>query len=386
MKRLYTSLLCARFGGQMVVVALVLFVLARYRSPQLAGVAVALATFPGLVVSPLAGALLDRTRMSRLVTLDYGVGAATSLLVAVLAALDWLPSPLLLAIVFLSSLSAPLSFGGARSLVPVVVPRHLWERANALDSASYVVATIGGAPLAGVLVGLIGGGWTIGVSGLLTLAAMALMAGLDEPDRVRPPAGGSVVRNARAGLSYVVRNPTLRGLALTISVTNIGGGLVVVALPVLVLTRLHGGPAEVGFLWGISGAGALLSSLLAGRMKIQGRERGLIVLAIVVNLLAFALLPLAGSLLVVVISLVVLGLGEGPLNVGVFTLRQRRTDPAWFGRVFTVSMSLNSLGTPIGSALAGPLIGWSLSGTLWAVVAVTAVSMLFPLLVIPPDP
>ena len=370
----------------MVVVALVLFVLARYRSPQLAGAAVALATFPGLIVSPLAGALLDRWRMSTLVTLDYGVGAITSLLVAVLAALDWLPAPLLLTIIAVSSLSSPLSFGGARSLVPVVVPGHLWERANALDSATYVVATIAGAPLAGVLVAVIGGGWTIGFSGLLTAAAAVFMAGLREPARETPPEAGSVLRHAWEGVLYVVaRNPTLRGLALTLSVTNVGAGIVIVALPVLVLTRLHGGPAVVGLLWGISGATALVSSLLVGRMRVRGRERQLILVALAVNALAYALLPLAAALAVVVASVLLLGVATGPFDIAIFTLRQRRTDPAWFGRVFAVSMSLNSIGTPIGSALAGPLITRSVGAALWTAVGVTAVAMLFPLLVIPAE-
>ena len=67
-----------------------------------------------------------------------------------------------------------------------------------------------------------GGGWTIGVSGLLSAAAMTLMAGLREPERARPAESGSVVRHAWQGLRYVVENPTLRGLALTLSVTNIG--------------------------------------------------------------------------------------------------------------------------------------------------------------------
>jgi predicted MFS family arabinose efflux permease len=370
----------------MVVVAFVLFVLGRYRSPQLAGAAVALATFPGLIVSPLAGALLDRWRMSKLVTLDYGVGAATSILVAVLAALNWLPAPLLLAIIGLSSLSAPLSFGGARSLVPVVVPRRLWERANALDSVSYIVATIAGAPLAGLLVGAIGGGWTIGFSGLLTAAAAVLMIGLREPARETPPKAGSVVRHAWEGLLYVlVRNPTLRGLALTLSVTNIGSGIVIIALPVLVLTRLHQGPAVVGLLWGISGAAALVSSLLVGRMRVQGREPRLILAALAINALSYALLPLAAALAVVVASVLLLGIATGPFDIAVFTLRQRRTDPAWFGRVFAVSMSLNSLGAPIGSALAGPLITRSLGAALWVAAAATVAAMLFPLLVIPAE-
>lgn len=368
----------------MVAVALVLFVLGRYRSPQLAGAAIALATFPGLVASPLAGALLDRVGVTKLVAFDYGVGAATSLAVALLAAVNWLPPPVLLAIIFVSSLSAPLSRGGARSLVPLIVPRHLWERANALDSSSFVLVSIAGAPLAGVLVAVIGGAWTIGVTGLLYAAAGGLMAGLPEPERIRA-AGANVFRDAWDGLRYVLQNPTLRGLAIALSVSNVGGGLVLIALPVLVLTRLHGGPAAVGILWGISGAGALVSSLLVGRIRQQGRERAIMVAAILVTALSYALLPLAGTLLAVVVAMVLVGLGSGPFNVAVFTLRQRRTDPAWFGRAFTVSMSLNSLGAPIGSALAGPMIGLSLDIALWAAVVVNVLAIVFPLLTIPAD-
>ena len=40
----------------MLAIALILFVLSRYHSPQLAGVTAFLAIFPGLVVSPIAGA------------------------------------------------------------------------------------------------------------------------------------------------------------------------------------------------------------------------------------------------------------------------------------------------------------------------------------------
>lgn len=374
----------ARLGGQMAGVALVLFVLARYRSPQLAGAAIAIVTLPGLVVSPVAGALLDRFGVTKLVAFDYGVGAATSVAIAVLAALNWLPAPLLLAIIFVSSLSAPLSRGGARSLVPLIAPRHLWERANALDSGSFVLVSIAGAPLAGVLVALIGGGWTIGVTGIISAAASALIAGLKEPERSRA-SHGNVLRQAWDGLRYVVVNPTLRGLALSLSVSNIGGGLVLIALPVLVLTRLHGSPATVGLLWGINAAAALLSSLLIGRVRQQGRERGLIVVATLVTAVSYTLLPLAGALAIVVLAMAVLGLGSGPINVAVFTLRQRRTDPAWFGRAFTVSMSLNSLGAPVGSALAGALIGWSLDIALWAAAAVTAAAILVTLIAIPSD-
>jgi predicted MFS family arabinose efflux permease len=85
----------------------------------------------------------------------------------------------------------------------------------------------------------------------------------------------------------------------------------------------------------------------------------------------------------VVIVVLVVGAVNGPFDIGLFTLRQRRTDPAWFGRAFAVSMSLNYIGTPIGSAIAGPLIGWSLNASLWAAVAISLVSAVLLLLYVP---
>jgi len=46
-------------------------------------------------------------------------------------------------------------------------------------------------------------------------------------------------------------------------------------------------------------------------------------------------------------------------------------------------MSVNWIGTPIGSALAGPVIAWSLDAALWAAAVVALVSALFPVVAIP---
>ena len=72
------------------------------------------------------------------------------------------------------------------------------------------------------------------------------------------------------------------------------------------------------------------------------------------------------------IGLMLVGAAAGPIDVGVLTLRQRRTDPAELGRVLSVSMSLNVSGGPLGSALAGLLVTWSLSAA-FAVAALASV-------------
>ncbi len=361
---------------------LILFVLERNQSPQLAGITAFLAILPGLLLAPLAGALLDRYGRARLVVADYLLAALAAGLIAGLSVAHALPPPALLIIVAVASLTNPLSNAGARSLFPMLVPRPMWERANALDSSGHVIANLLAAPLAGVLVGFIGGEWALAAAGVVFLAAAVVMLRLPEPLGA-PRAEGSVLRNAWRGLAYVVRNPTLRGLALTLSVANLGSGVIYIALPVLVLDRLHSGPTVVGFLWGAMGAGGLIAALVAGRVSTLGRERQMMVATTLLCCAAMAVLPFAGSLAIVAVAVIVLGIANGPFDIALFTLRQRRTDPAWFGRAFAVSMSVNYIGSPIGSALAGPLIAWSLNAALWLAVAVSLIAASFPLLMIP---
>jgi len=381
-KRLYAGMLLGRMAGSMLFVALVLFVLQRYHSPQLAGATAFMAALPGVVVAPVAGALLDRYGRARLVVLDYTVAALSLGLIAGLSAAHLLAAPALLAIVAVASLTNPLSWAGARSLFPILAPRHLWERANGLDSSGHVIATLLASPFAGTLVGVVGGEWALAASGAVYLTAAAVMLRLPDP-RTTARQVGSVLGNAWLGLLYTLRNPTLRGLALTLSIYNVGNGILTIAVPVLVLGRLHSGPSTVGLLWGAMGGAGLASALVTGRFNTEGKERNLIVGAILLGTVATALLPLAGSLAVVTAALVLLGLATGPFDIGLFTLRQRRTDPAWFGRAFAVSMSLNSAGNPIGSAVAGPLVGWSVSLALWVAVAFALLAVVFPILTIP---
>jgi len=59
-----------------------------------------------------------------------------------------------------------------------------------------------------------------------------------------------------------------------------------------------------------------------------------------------------------------LGLATGPFDVTLFTVRQRRTDLAWMGRAFAVSMALNFAGFPIGTALGGVIAPLSIDAAI----------------------
>jgi MFS family permease len=382
--RVLVGMQIARVGQSMVNVAMVLFTLTVYGSAPLAGlVGVALA-LPGILFSPIAGALLDRHGRIRLVLLDYLLAACSLGLIAFLAATGHLPVWLLLTIAAVSSLTSPLSTAGLRSLFPILVPKPLWERANAADSVGYVLATVLGPPLAGVIIEVFGPAAALGSIGLIFVLAAAVMFGLPEPPLARQP-GGSLLEAARDGLVYTARNRTLRGLGLSFSVLNIVWGVNAIVIPLLVLERLHGGPALVGLLFAAQGIGGVISSTLAGRIDTRGREHAMIVYPMLGSAVLLLLLVPDAGLLPVLIALILFGVLNGPMDVAMFTTRQRRTDPAWMGRAFAVSMSFNFLGFPVGTGLGGIIANQSLDGAIAIEIGACVIAAIAAQLLIPFD-
>jgi MFS family permease len=355
--RLAIATLLVRAGASMWQLALVLFVLQRYGSASLAGISVFLAIAPGVLVSPLAGALLDRYGRVRLMVSDYAASAIALAGIVVLANLH-APLPAILALVVLSSLMNPLGTSGSRSLFPLVIPSHLWDRANAVDSMFYMITTVLGPPLAGAIVAFYSPEAAIAATAVVFVAGAATLVGvrdvaLDRADRA------DLWTEARAGVVYVLRNRTLRGLAVGMSVVNLGQGILLVGLPVIVFERLHADASVVGALWAVMGIVGVAVGLSAGKLGSAGRERPMLCLGILGIGAGFAAVAVAQTLSALVVGVVFIGAGSSVMDVALFSLRQRVTDPAWFGRAFAVSMHLNYSGIPVGSVLSGPLLAIS---------------------------
>lgn len=380
--RLALGTVLGRLAAQMWEIALVLFVLQRYRSPSIAGLAVFLGILPGLAFSPIAGSLLDRQGRVRLMIFDYTVTAALTAAIAVLSLLHRLPVPLLLATVTMLSLSNILSITGTRSLFPLMVPRHLWDRSNGIDTSSYSFTAIIGPAVAGLLIARLGPEAALIAMAAVVGAAAFSLIGVQEPIE-RAASASSLIADSWAGLVYVVRNSTLRGLAVAMFFTNLAVGPVVLGIPLLVLHRLHGGADTVGQIWAVFGLAGLVAGLLAGRVRTQGRERPLIAVSIAVQVPALVILGFTDQLGLVFAAAALIGVASAISLVAIFALRQRRTDPAWFGRAFAVSMSLNMLGQPVGSALSGPLFERSIALPFLFAAAISVVSAAVTMLVIP---
>ena len=387
--RILTALYLGRVAIGMLEIAVVLFALDEYDSPALAGAAAFLGVFPGLVAAPVVGALLDRFGRVRMICIDYLTLAAALLLISALSLASELPAPLFLVIVTSFGITQMFSEAGLRSLVPIVVPDDLWERVNGVDASSYLVAWIVGPPVAAILVGSVGGEAAFVTVAALSVTAWFCLRGVPEPERTGDAEPGGILRQALEGLRYVARNPTLRGLGVSVCFTSISFGAVTILVSVLVVEELGAPHAIAGLAFTLSGVAGAGSALLAGRTDTRGREWSMLVAAMVgIGAAALLLVPGLGAstkvgVVWVLLAMLVMGLSSGIWDIAIFTMRQRRTDPRLMGRAFAISMALNWSGVPIGAALGGFLSERSPGLAVACAVAAAAVGAALAAILVP---
>ena len=356
---LLAAICLSRLADRMFAVAIVFHALAAFDSPTLAGWIGFAATGPGLMISPLAGAFLDRAGARRGIVVDLAASAAVVLALAAGAHEGWATPPAVIVLAMVYSLTSPLSAAGVRVLLPRLVPARVLDRANALDTVVHAVVDVTGPPLAGALAGLTGSVKAFVVIAVAYGAATICIALVRGGRAPTSPTQG-LFRQALEGLAEVLRRPLLRGLAIGYALNNFTWGMMWVAVPVFVAQRFAAGTWESvsGVLWAGVGLAGGAGALAAGQVRLVGREVPVMVWCMALTALAVG--PAAWfGVPGLAIGLLLAGLLAGPIDVGLLTLRQRRTDPARLGRVLAVSMSLNTSGFPVGAALGGMLVTWS---------------------------
>jgi len=365
----------SRLAGRMVTLAVILYALERFQAPSVVGWVAFASLAPGLVISPLAGALLDRIGAVRAIAVDMAASAALLFALVSASVGGIMTEPLLLSLVMLFSLTSPLSAAAIRVIFPSLVPSEALDRTNALDAGSYAVVDVVGPALAGVLFGFAGAHWCLLAIGLLyVLASIALLPLARHPSLFRLTRTGPLLRDAMAGVTFVLRHPSLRSLALAYALYQVSMGVLIVVVPILLARYLGPGAnaeAVTGGLFALAGLAGGMGALVTGQLRTGSRERHFIALGALVTAVAiFPLAPFFG-IAGLVIAVVIVGFCAGPVDVGLLSLRQRRTEQGWLARVLAVSMSLNLSGLPVGSALGGILIAQSAT-TAFAIAAVAA--------------
>lgn len=353
----YGAATVARLADEMFSVGVVLFLLDRTGSPELAGATVAAITLPSLVTGPLLGAWLDLTgRRRALMVVDQL--AITATLLGILVVAGHGPDLLVPFIALLAGITFPVSFGGFTSLIPVLVPDDLLDPANALEATSFNLALVIGPALAGTLSALLGPEAPLIVQAALSLAALPLLLAIPHADRSDGERAewGRLVAIAREGLRKIVAVPALRGVTAAGALGLAGLGLLTVAFPLFAVEHLGAERSAAGYLWAAFAIGSMVGALALVRLQQRIPAESIVLWALALFGLLMLSWPLAASLPVALVLVAVAGMADGPGLAATFAVRQQWVPRSLHGQVFTTAASVKVGAFSAGAALAGPVV------------------------------
>jgi MFS family permease len=145
-------------------------------------------------------------------------------------------------------------------------------------------------------------------------------------------------------------------ITLMFTAFNVGNGIVMVWLPILVDRTLGGGSGLYGALLGLLSAGEVTSALLAGSITFPLSLGMLIGLAQLLSGMVLLILLPVRTVWGAAIALALFGAFSAPLTIWAQTLRMRIIPAHLRGRTFALLRTMMQGGTPFGGAAAGFLL------------------------------
>ena len=324
-------------------------------SELLLGVIAFAGQFPGLLMAPFAGWLVDHWNRHRIVVVAQTLLMAQAIVLAVLVITGRVEVWHLVALASFSGLVNGADIPARQSLlVRLVGGQEDLPNAIALNSSMFNAARLVGPAIAGVLIGWIGEGPVFVVSALSFVAVLwALLAMRLPPERAW--SSGPVFSHIRDGFAYAFGSPITRDILILFACVSLVGVPYVVLLPAFARDVLAGDARTLGALTSCAGLGALGGALwLAARDSLKGigalvaRSTGVLGLALV----AFAS---SRAFWLSCVLLVVSGCALMLATASVNTVIQTLVSDSMRGRVMSLYAMAFVGVTPVGSLAGGAL-------------------------------
>jgi MFS family permease len=316
---------------------------------------VGLALFtPSLVLAPFTGLVADRVdRRGIIAVASAGQIAACAALIPLGAMRGGGALAATLAVLAVAGTARAFRYPASSSLLPLIVARADYVRANASATAFREIITIGGPALGGVLVAA-GSAAAYGAAIVAFAAGAAAVMAIRLPPRIATGARfawGDVL----GGIRYLRGMPVLSG-AITLDLFAVLFGGATALLPIYAAQIFHVGPVGFGALRAAEALGVAACALVIARRPIERHAGPLLLGAVAIFGVATIVFGLSTSIWVALPALAVAGAAD-MVSVAIRNaLIALRTPDAMRGRVSAVSgmfvIASNELGQFESGALA----------------------------------
>lgn len=222
---------------------------------------------PKVVISPLAGVLVDRyNRRNAMIASDLGTGIVALVIFWAIGSNNLAIWQIYLALTITSSLNAFQQPAYIAAIAQLVTPENL-SRANGMVQASFAIAKIAAPAIAGILMNFFGLKTILSIDIVTFVVALATLLSVRFPNyrrsyrrrrKVNPIE--QVISDTVAGWNYIVLRPGLVRLVCFIAISYFTMGMLEVVLwPLLYQPD---STQRLGMVLTIGGCGMLLGSIL----------------------------------------------------------------------------------------------------------------------------
>jgi len=312
---------------------------------------------PTVILSPLAGALVDRWNHRWTMILSDTAGALSALVVAWLVAVGRLEIWHIYVIATVNSTLSAFQWPAYTAATTLLVPKQHLGRAGGMlqmgQAITQLVAPGLGALLLEViqLQGVILFHFTAYLFALVTLLSVHFPKTKTTP--IEGSAKDSLLHEIAYGWAYVTSRPGLLGLLIFFAASNFLSGIVGVLFGPLVLS--FASSVVLGAFLSIAGIGTLVSSLVVSIWGGPQRRMQVVYSVMLLSGLCIFVAGLGTSILILGIVIFLFFCGTSVLNVCTQVIFQMKVAPYIQGRIFALKGAVTGASLPLAYLVAGPL-------------------------------
>lgn len=318
------------------------------------------ATLPSILISPVAGVVVDRfSRRWVMIFSDVGAGLST-LFIALMIFTGHLEIWQVCISTAISSIFNAFQVPAYSAATTLLVPKESLDRASGMIQLGQGISHLISPVLGGILLS------TIQLQGVIMIDAATFLLGTIPLFLIRFPEVKSIINNANKlrakdsfwqniflGWNYLTDNPGLLILFIFFAVSNFMVGAVGMLVNPLILS--YASPATLGIVLSIAGVGMLIGSIL---ISIRGLPKHLVLTILGFQMLGGLCILTTGiraSAQLAAVSTFLFFLGWPLINTSSEVIFQKKVPLHLQGRVFAIRQMITEISFPLAYIVAGPL-------------------------------
>jgi MFS family permease len=346
-------------GNVFSLIAIPWFVLQTTGSATQTGITGFFTILPVVLAGFLGGTLIDRLGYKRTSIISDLASGVTTALIPFLYFTVGLEFWQLIILVFLGALLDAPGGTARAALLPELAERAGMpiERATSLIHVIERGARLVGAPLAGLLIGVMGTAnvlWLDAASFFVSAAIIGIVIAAPKLT-AKGEKTGKYFDELKAGLRFIAHDQLILAIVVMVMLTNFLDAIFSGVVQPVYVKEVFGSALNLGLLIAASGGGAVIGGLIFAAVGHRLPRHATFVAAFVLTGFRFWVYAAYPSIIVLIGTTLITSLGAGPLNPIIGAVEFERIPPNMRGRVFGAITAGAWLAMPLGMLLGGVL-------------------------------